>query len=53
LIATGRYNATGGEIERSYLLGLSFDLSNRFSRVRLLKEWGPQITPTRELDAQP
>ena len=42
--------ATGGEIQRSYVLEAAFDASNRVSRVRLLKTWGPGVTPGRELE---
>jgi outer membrane protein assembly factor BamE (lipoprotein component of BamABCDE complex) len=39
-----------GEVQRSYVLEASFDASNRVSDVRLLKEWGPSVTPRRELE---
>ena len=42
-----------GEFTHSDVLMASFDCSNRVSQVRLIKEWGPQVTPTRELDTTP
>jgi outer membrane protein assembly factor BamE (lipoprotein component of BamABCDE complex) len=42
-----------GEAERSYLLEVSFDKSNRVTQARLLKEWGPAVSPNRELNVQP
>lgn len=45
--------AAGGEVDRSYVLEVFFDPSNRVSQVRLMKEWGPAVSPARELDAKP
>ncbi|HXJ61082.1 MAG TPA: hypothetical protein VNU68_30925 [Verrucomicrobiae bacterium] len=42
-----------GESERSYVLEASFDASNRLSQVRLLKNWGDPVNPTRELKSTP
>lgn len=43
----------GGEIDRSYVLETSFDASNRLSQVRLFKEWGSSVTPSREATPSP
>ena len=40
----GRGSAAGGEIQRSYILEVSFEGSNRVSQVRLIKQWGPLVT---------
>jgi len=37
----------GGEIDKSYLLQVSFDPSNRVSGVNLLTQWGPTVSPER------
>lgn len=53
LIIWASYGGSGGgeEVKRSYVLDVSFDASNRVSEVRLLKEWGSQVTPRQELDS--
>jgi outer membrane protein assembly factor BamE (lipoprotein component of BamABCDE complex) len=40
----------GGEIQRSYILEVSFDAGDRVAAVRILKEWGPAVIATPELD---
>ena len=37
----------GGEAEKSYLLLISFDASNRVSRASLVKQWGSEVMPER------
>jgi hypothetical protein len=50
--AVAGYGGGGaGEIERSYVLVIAFDATDRVSGTRLLKEWGPEVPPGR-LDAE-
>jgi len=49
----GYGGAASGEVQRGYVLAVSFNASGRLAQVRLLKEWGAEATPNRELDAKP
>ncbi len=46
----GLGGAASGEIERSYILEISFNPEGSVSGTRLLKEWGPELIPTAEKD---
>ena len=48
-IAAPGGGGASGEIEKSYLLQITFDASNRVLRVDFLKQWGPEISPARTI----
>jgi hypothetical protein len=51
LVFVGSYGGgTSGEIKHSYVLEVSLDETNRVSQARLLKQWGPAVTPGPELE---
>ncbi len=47
-LVIGGSSSASGELERSYVLELSFAGDDRLAQVRLLNEWGPSVTPSRE-----
>lgn len=49
-VIVGGSGGASGEIARSYVLEVSFDAGNHISRLRMLKQWGSEVTPARELD---
>jgi hypothetical protein len=52
-VTAGPTSAATGEVERSYLLHISFDPNSQVSRVELLKKWGKQMPPEPTLPFQP
>jgi hypothetical protein len=50
VIIWGSYGGGGGEeLKRSYILDVSFGSSNRVSQVRVLKDWGAEVSPSNDL----
>lgn len=50
LIIVASYSGGSAELKRSYILELNFDAAGRFVDSRLVKQWGPEVSP-RSADA--